>query len=150
MKVGNSGLWSSNSWFSHFQLRCIFSRLEFKIFKFRGCFGNRKTSIIRKNHSQVSKNQSRDMGALQRQNMDFISMIIAKCFVSIMSLSRPKKVTMKLLKDSLSNGPYLVSCPLAWKVTRTLNFGAIGKSLATGIKKDPVGLKAHPVQYCLF
>ena len=33
----------------------------------------------------------------------------AKYFVLIMSLYRPKKVTMKLFKDNLSNGPYLGS-----------------------------------------
>ena len=50
-----------------------------------------------------------------------------------------KESHQEFLKDNLSNGPYLVSYPQAQKVTNTLNLLAIGKSFATGIKKDPVG-----------
>ena len=41
----------------------------------------------------------------------FISMILGKTLSLVMCLWRPKKVSRKLLKDSLSNGPYLVSYP---------------------------------------
>ena len=53
-------------------------------------------------------------------------------------LLKTQMFTMKLLRDSFSNGPHLGSCPLAQKVTRALNLGAIDKYFATGIKNDPV------------
>ena len=43
---------------------------------------------------------------------------------------------MNLLKDNLSNGPYLGNCLWAYKVTRSLSFGATSQRV---IENDPVG-----------
>ena len=56
------------------------------------------------------------------------------------------KFIMKLLKDSLSNGPHLVSPQYAQKVIGTHILKDISNNFASGHLEDPVYLYPYPIK----